>query len=142
MSLLLEIFVPGRPRTKGSLKVITPRGRKPILIEDHKHSAPWRKAMAAEIRKAGVETQTDAVAITAMFLFERIGATAANLRWPTVNSGVNANGDIDKLIRNLLDAMQDSGLVKDDCQVVSESSTKRWALSSESPGLHLKVFSV
>jgi hypothetical protein len=31
---LAAFHVPGRARTKGSLKVITPRGQKPRLIED------------------------------------------------------------------------------------------------------------
>lgn len=111
------------------MKVITPRGRKPIMVEDHAHSEPWRKRI-----KAAILTQCPGVRfagpvmVRACFSFDRLGPSAQALSWPVVNAGVNANGDLDKLIRNLLDAMQDSGLLADDCMVVGLTVLKRWSL--------------
>lgn len=142
MSELASFHVPGRPRTKGSLKVITPRGRKPILIEDHKHSEPWRKRIKAAIQSQCVITEPCArpVQVQATFYFERTGPSAQHLHWPVLNAGVNANGDLDKLLRNLLDAMTDSGLILDDCLVVSVHTSKRWATGGQIPGVDVGVY--
>jgi Holliday junction resolvase RusA-like endonuclease len=138
--MIVRFHVAGRARTKGSLKVITPRGRKPILVEDHAHSEPWRKKIRQAIaaQYAGVMF-SDAVRVEADFAFERIGPSAQLLPWPTVNAGVNAHGDIDKLVRNMLDAMQDVKLITDDCMVIHLNVTKRWAFAGESPGIYVEV---
>ena len=134
----------GRPRTKGSMKVITPRGRKPIMVEDHAHSEPWRKMIRAAILKQCPEVQFGdrAVKVTAWFLFAQIGPTAQRLRWPVVNAGVNANGDIDKLTRNLLDAMKDAKLIDDDCYVIGLEVYKSWAAEDQPPGITARVTDV
>lgn len=127
--LLAEMWIPGRPRTKGSLKVITPRGQRPRLIEDHKHSKPWRTKMTNAIRDADTpfaEPYAGPVAVAATFVFERHGVTAKTLPYPTLNAGVNACGDLDKLLRNLLDALQDAAVIVDDAQVCSVGTSKIW----------------
>lgn len=143
MSKLATFHVPGRPRTKGSLKVITPRGRKPILIEDHAHSEPWRKRIKAAILAQCSPIKTIAVpfAMRATFVFAQEGPSAQHLHWPVLNAGVNASGDLDKLLRNLLDAMQDSGLILDDCLWVSGTAAKVWASDSVAPGAYVEVSS-
>lgn len=126
--MITRFEVHGRPRTKGSMKVITPRGRKPIMVEDHAHSEPWRKRIKAAIQAQcpGV-IHPGPVMVRANFSFDRIGPSAQALSWPVVNAGVNANGDLDKLTRNMLDAMQDAGLIVDDCMVVGLTVLKRWS---------------
>lgn len=142
MSKLATFHVPGRPRTKGSLKVITPRGRKPILIEDHAHSEPWRKRIKAAILAQCSPIKTIAVpcAMRATFVFAQEGPSAQHLHWPVLNAGVNASGDLDKLLRNLLDAMQDSGLILDDCLVVQVSTLKTWEVEGITAGVHVEVY--
>lgn len=140
LRVLAEFTVPGRPRTKGSLKVITPRGQKPRLVEDHAHSAPWRKEIVRAIwnqvdRAWDAQPYEGAVFLTVTFLFERKGATALGMAFPMVNAGVNANGDVDKLLRNLQDAMEDAKLIKNDCQVCGVRMIKRWAEPAEAPGI-------
>lgn len=132
--------VAGRPRTKGSMKVITPRGRKPIMVEDHAHSEPWRKRIKAAIltQCSGV-TFPGPVSVGATFVFERLGPSAQILGWPVVNAGVNASGDLDKLIRNLLDSMQDAGMIKDDCMVVELNVIKVWATEHVKSGIVVAV---
>lgn len=130
-TLLAECWIGGRPRSKGSLKVISGRGRKPVMVEDHRHSKPWRTQMTRElkahlIRIKSNEIHTGPVAVAVTFVFERRGPSAQLLPWPTLNAGVNANGDLDKLLRNVLDALTDAGVIADDSQVCKISSEKRW----------------
>lgn len=135
--MIVEFHVAGRPRTKGSMKVITPRGRKPIMIESTTHSEAWRKRI-----KAAIMTQCPGVrfpgpvSVVATFAFEKAGPSARALSWPVLNAGINAAGDLDKLTRNLLDAMEDSGLIVNDCMVVGLDLAKRW---DETPGIHVEV---
>ena len=141
-AFLAEIWIPGRPRTKGSLKVITPRGQRPRLIEDHKHSKPWRVRMTNAIRDADTsfaEPYAGPVAVGATFVFERHGATAKTLAYPTLNAGVNACGDLDKLLRNLLDALQDAAVIVDDAQVCSVGTSKSWGGEA---GVRLSVWTL
>lgn len=123
---LAEIWIPGRPRSKGSLKVISPRGQKPRLIEDHKHSKPWRQQMVKAMRDPQREPYAGPVQVVATFVFERHGVTSKQLLWPTLNAGVNAQGDLDKLLRNLLDALTDARVIVDDSQVCQIGSSKSW----------------
>lgn len=133
-----EFHVAGRPRTKGSLKVITPRGQKSRLIEDHAHSKPWRQRIktAIEVQCPGVVFDGP-VAVSATFGFLQEGPSAQALAYPVVNAGVNANGDLDKLTRNLLDAMEDSGMIVNDCMVVTLAVGKQW--NALMPGIYVTV---
>lgn len=147
--ILASFHVGGRPRTKGSLKVITPRGRRPILTEDHAYSKPWRKTIKQAIQvqipdvlRADYEPISVPICVTARFYFARLGPSARALGWPTVNGGANANGDLDKLLRNLLDAMKDARLISDDSIVVEIRSSKRWAVDCppcQPPGIAVLV---
>lgn len=136
-----ELFVPGRPRTKGSLKVITPRGQKPRLIEDHKHSKPWRQHIAAHLKQAGYAgiAYPGPVTLYAGFIFERHGATAHRLTWPTLSAGVNAHGDLDKLLRNLLDALEDAQVILNDEQVCRVRTSKTFGSQA---GLLISVYAL
>lgn len=148
--ILLAVFVPGHPRTKGSLKVITPRGKRPIMVEDHALSKPWRtkirKTIHAECpayRKLGHVPEAGAVMVTLVFRFERPETgMGVDLPWPIINGGINANGDYDKLLRNVLDALQDAKVIKNDAQVVGSSGIKRWANPGEAAGVEIVVTSV
>ena len=144
---LAEFAVGGRPRTKGSLKVITPRGRRPILTEDHAYSKPWRKAIKVAIQqqipdvlRADHVPIGKPIAVCAWFFFERLGPSARLLDFPVVNAGVNANGDLDKLLRNLLDAMKDARLIADDSLIVDITAYKRWVDEYSNSGIHVKIY--
>lgn len=149
--LILSLYVQGRPRTKGSMKCIGKRGKNPHqLIEDHPHSAPWRKLVQRQIvRHVRAETLgakwepfSGPVLVDTIFYFERLGPSAQLLAYPTVNAGENANGDEDKLRRNILDALEASGLISNDCMVVGHCTagvTKRWAPKNLPPGVQITV---
>lgn len=136
---LISLFVPGRPRTKGSMKCLG--GRSHNMVEQVTESKPWRdkiqRAIVREVRQRLAAEgplldvplpYTGAVIVSAAFSYERPATgVGVDLPYPTIEAGVNANGDVDKLFRNLLDALQGSGLIKNDAQVVQGLPSKRWA---------------
>jgi Holliday junction resolvase RusA-like endonuclease len=142
VSELASFHVAGRPRPKGSMKVISRRGARPVMGEDNPFSGPWRHRMAEAIRAQCVYSEpcTRAVQVHATFYFERVGPTAQLLSWPIIRAGANANADIDKLLRNLHDAMEDSKLIENDCQIVSVHTSKRWATDGQLPGVDVGVY--
>lgn len=142
----VTVWVPGRPRTKGSLKPVHIRsgaGRCRVsLTESGGESEAWKKTMIATIRAAAVCSRWDtAVRVDALFLFEREAAAHQDEvlhPWPTANQ----YGDEDKLRRNVLDALTQSGLIKDDALVLGPSTAlngKRFIRDGEAPGAWIRV---
>lgn len=162
-----RFFVPGRPRTKGSLKPIHVKsgpGRCRVsLVEDHKLSEPWKLEMIRAIHAQCEVTMmpprrvktpegwrmvvdptrgySGPVEVRCAFYFEREQSVNGGLKpssatdWPIVISW----GDLDKLQRNLLDALQQSGLIADDSQVVRIWSAKYWASEASPAGVSCEV---
>lgn len=147
---VLAVFrVDGRPRTKGSLKPITPRGQRTRLVEDHPHSKPWRMKIVRTLRERLPHLadpkhlpHAGPVEVVVTFWFAQEGPTGKALAYPTVNAGAYANGDLDKLERNLNDALEDAGVIENDCQVVRHVSGKRWATGGVAPGVDVVVYAL
>jgi Holliday junction resolvase RusA-like endonuclease len=83
-----------------------------------------------------------AVEVRAEFLFERETGADGKIKpssdtpWPSSIVW----GDVDKLERNLLDALTQSGLIEDDRLVVAIQSRKRWvADATETAGVRCIV---
>lgn len=138
-----SIFVAGRPRTKGSLKPVhvkLGRGRCQVsLREDSAESTAWLRTMVAGIREQcgitvtrvgdgwqrtdGGQPWTGAVNVTAAFLFEREPS------WPSHQTEYPTSrdiGDVDKLLRNLNDALTYSRLIEDDSLITGCTGRKYW----------------
>lgn len=138
-----EIWVPGRARTKGSLKpVVSGRGSGRIkvgLVESGEYSKPWKNTMIREIRaQVGPENcvhYDGPVRVICAFLFAPEGFELDACGWPVAIE----YGDVDKLERNVLDALTQSGLIKDDKLVVILESVKRFALRGEVAGVRIGV---
>jgi Holliday junction resolvase RusA-like endonuclease len=128
---LLDIFVSGRPVTKGSLApILGKNGRYHGMKEDHADSKPWRKRVVNVIRQAGPREPFDgAVDIYLVFRLERRVSVRGG--WVPSHQAAHPQtrdtGDADKLERNILDALQDARVITDDCRVTDLSSRKRWA---------------
>lgn len=145
---VLALWVPGRSRTKGSLRPAGRPGQRVRLIEDHSHSKPWRetiqRALVREVRDRYGEGWTPIahpVLVDAVFHFARLGPTAQTMAYPCVNAGIYANGDEDKLRRNVLDALEGAGVLADDCWVVGSVTggpRKMWA-DERGPGVQITV---
>jgi hypothetical protein len=140
----VTVFVPGRPRTKGSLKPVHRKlgpGRCTVsLTESGQYAAAWKNEMITGIRAACVADRFPGLVVVDLtFLFERLAGTDDELRAPTRVSGTYAHGDVDKLERNALDALTQSGLILDDSLVVGGRKIKRWAVGDERPGVLIEV---
>jgi Holliday junction resolvase RusA-like endonuclease len=97
---MIHTWIPGHPRTKGSLDE---------RHQDTPLSKKWRQMMAYALdraRRAEVITAGAAVAVRAVFFL------------PTGDPTMPQCGDLDKLARNLLDAGTDATVYADDVQVV------------------------
>jgi Holliday junction resolvase RusA-like endonuclease len=140
---VLRIFIPGHPVPKGSMApIINKQGRFCGMREDNPDSKPWRQAMVSHLRRAGLAGQllTDPVAVTLTFhvqqkTTERTGAVWKSHDVP--HPQAHDIGDLDKHIRNVLDALQPAkdskegaAVIKDDSQVVELVAGKTWAAES------------
>lgn len=115
----LRFVAYGGPKTKGSLKHVG-HG---VLVEDHKSSKPWREAVkwAALEAIAAREGTGDPFAMLSgpvevhvVFSFPKPkNAEKSGVARPCTRT----SGDVDKLQRNLLDALGDAYVFADDSQV-------------------------
>lgn len=147
MTIRHEIVVTlgGTPVGKGSLKCVGRRGaRNHVLIEDNPRTEAWRTEVCRAVRAAiSVEDMTaekgEPVGVEITTTLPRpaghygTGRNASALRtaapeFPTAHG----TGDVDKLARLILDALQDSGIVEDDAQIVEILSRKVFL---DGPGL-------
>lgn len=137
--VLAEVFVPGRPRPKGSMRCM---GANHHMEEDNPDSKPWRRMMAAALVRdrdrrrvgmvRGVERYPYEVDVSIVAFFPEGGPTP---------------GDVDKLARNVLDALQDSvsgspAVLADDAQVVGLLSERTWVSDEYNQGVWIRVTTV
>lgn len=155
----VRVFVPGRPRTKGSMRPVHVKmgpGRCRVsLTESGEHSIAWKKTMIKALRAECLcAAWPGAVVVDTFFRFD---ASAGQERkrgaalhegetwpgrpdlWPVESAGAYAHGDEDKLRRNVLDALTQSGLIADDCLVVGGSTMKRFTMAGEEQGVVIDV---
>lgn len=135
---MIVFHVHGEPAAQGSKRGFV-RGGKIVMVEQLAKSRPWRDS----VRAAAVDAMdgatngrlafkgaliTGPVRVTAIFTFTRpkshyrTGKHAGELR-PNAPRHVTRSPDLDKLLRNLGDAL--SGVViRDDSQIASWHATK------------------
>jgi Holliday junction resolvase RusA-like endonuclease len=152
---ILATFVPGIPRSKGSLSPQAVRGGGGRLtgrtrLVDSPQSKKWRRTMAKHVAAlwSPAEPVAGPVAVSAAFYFDRADyLVRADSPWPD-HPHV---GDLDKLVRNLLDALQvddsgegnGAGVFADDRQVVELVETRKvWAGPRQVAGVAIRVFAL
>lgn len=141
--MIVEFWCPGNPKTKGSMDHIG-GGR---MRENVKGSSDWRKLMAERARAAYQTPHRHGPLAMPYALGVQVKALAYLTPPPSVaKRGLlvcdewlrsKGSGDVDKLARNLLDALVDAGVLVDDAQVISLCIDK--AISMERPGIHVRV---
>lgn len=160
--VLLAAKAGGRPRTKGSLKTYCMKDRRhTIRIEEQvAESGAWRRTVARALREAQLEQHgrllkyEGPVEVRLVFFMPREQSVNGGpipthaTEWPTAITV----GDIDKLTRNVLDAMltptkradfaKCSALLADDSQVVLLSVGKFWVPEDSEPGVQILVLTV
>lgn len=126
----------GEPQPKGSMKCIGARGSSNHqLIEDNKDSGSWRdhiRTMAARpsvVGEGAAEHQAVMLEITSTLPRPKThygtGRNAHAIKasapsWPTKHG----TGDVDKLARLVLDALEDAHVLTNDAQVVEVRTYK------------------
>jgi len=114
------------------------------MIEASKRVKPWRAAVAAEAELAS-EQITGACAVSIVFRFCRPKGhfkTNGDLRDSAPKHCIVKRNDIDKCIRSTLDGLVQSGLLVDDCIVVTINAEKRYCVGSEPPGALIDVMAL
>lgn len=116
----LTFTVFGVPKAKGSMKHVG-HGR---MVEQLAGSKPWREAVkwaaleaiaAREGTGDPFATLSGPVVVEVVFCFAKPKSAPKSRRiWPITRS----SGDVDKLLRNVLDALVDAAVMGDDSQVV------------------------
>lgn len=131
--LSLSVWVPGHPRTKGSLN---PQHRRDgsVRMVDTEESRRWRRVMTLAVR-AEIQAQR------ARYIIDR--PVMVRLAFYTPNDPTHPYaGDLDKLERNVLDALTGSAFT-DDRFVVKIDSVKVHALGTHhGPGVMIEVWEV
>lgn len=113
------------------------RNRAHTLMESGEWAVPWKNTMIRALRREIAVWELAhgsrwmpcglPVEVRAAFFFEReLDTPSFATPYPTGKTF----GDLDKLDRNLLDALTQSTLIGDDSQVVRIVSEKRWAPES------------
>lgn len=113
------IIVYGRPRPKGSMRSFG-KGR---MVEQVEGSGDWRANVYGAARRVKLNTGWTYPRPTAVEVYVKLffdPPQAKHPRRPTTRT----SGDIDKLLRNILDALTDAGVVQDDSQVVKVGAEK------------------
>lgn len=124
-----SLFIPGIPASKGSYRPITGRSRttgKPVtrLIPMDKKERPWRDHVRDTILSHEHPTipHDSYVTVETTFYLPRPKTIPPHKRkHPTVKP------DIDKLQRALYDAITETHIWHDDCQITDVISHKRYA---------------
>lgn len=152
--ILTAFFRPGRPRTKGSLHAFCTRGKahKVRITEETKDSSLWRAQMAkaAQVdmldRHKTLLNWSGPVGLVATFLFaptaEVSGGQLTGSVIPSHRTPFPTDihlGDLDKLMRNLGDALQDAHVIADDSLIVSEVIKKIWCPLGQAPGVMVEL---
>lgn len=146
MNKILDLWVPGRPRTKGSLKDVGGIGANSGRLADTPQSKAWRRKIVDTVipeiadatvvggrtrwklrggwPKAGVP-----IVVRCEFYYVKVGETDQPIgrQW----------GDLDKLLRNVFDALQDAKVYQDDAQVTQVQASKAYG---ESEGARIVVW--
>lgn len=122
---MITLNIPGRPRTKGSMRHVG-KGR---MIEGNPHSSTWRADVRAAAMAQGCTAGEHAYSVEVRCWFKRPhNHRRANgeLKPGSPRFPHGRVGDVDKIARNVLDAL--AGVVwHDDSQVVNVTASKAWA---------------
>lgn len=123
LSSEIVVTIPGHPKPKGSLKCIGGRGgRGHVLIEDNPGTKEWRNTVAGWIVSRVHSTADKGQALGAEVTLTIERPKSVKRTYPTSRSSY----DVDKLLRLILDALQDTPLLPDDAQICEVTARKAY----------------
>ena len=128
--------VEGEPIPKGSWRTAQRRGRK-VFFPDNPRSIPWEQHVKLKARLAwkGRTMTTGPVILDLAFTLPRPASHLARISTPAeivLARGApeyptpHGSGDLDKLVRGVMDAMTGE-IYKDDAQVIAFRTSKKYA---------------
>lgn len=138
----IATHVAGIPRPKGSMRVVDRQGH---MQEDNPRSKPWRQQVVSHLERftnfgndeAGGFPIPGPVEVRLVFMFDR-PKSSKNDHPVTMSVG-----DVDKLSRNILDAMQDAKVYHNDSQVIRLIAEKCYVIDGfDTPGVEIAVTEV
>lgn len=118
----------GEPAPKGSMIARQLKGGRTIVVEDNARTKPWRRIIEREAPAWFPEKPSahQPLKLTLVFGVTRTAA-AADRTHPAVRAKQGVGGDLDKLVRLALDALESCGVLTDDAQVVGLVASKEYA---------------
>jgi crossover junction endodeoxyribonuclease RusA len=138
---IISVDVVGVPVAQGSLK----RTAFGVIYSNDKELKSWRQdVMTYLIAAKPKDWDIDcAFSVSCEFRFMRPKShygTKGTLR-PAAPRYKTTKSDTDKLIRSIGDSIQQSGLVRDDSQIIHWAASKRYCEPGESPGASITLSS-
>lgn len=133
----------GEPAPKGSLAGrVNPKNPKHVIItEDANRNRPWRRAIekAAPIHITERPDTHQPLKVVLLFGVTRTQA-ARDRDYPSTQSAQKVGGDLDKLVRLVLDALESCKVLINDAQVVEIEASKVYAdTCMKAPGLYCRI---
>ncbi len=143
---VVEFRVFGLPAPQGSKRHLG----NGIMVESSKKVRPWRQdVMATSGREYKGEVITSPVRLEIDFFFPRPKSHYRTGKYSDLlkadaplYASSHGQGDLDKLLRSTIDSLSfvtGGCVIRDDCLVVSISSTKQYANEVSPPGAAIKV---
>lgn len=130
-----QTFIPGRPKPQGSKTQGVGRNGKPFMREDNAGTKPWRKRMVEALQDAS--GQPLAVFDSAVWVRLRFVFLRPKSHMPDSLPTSKLLGDVDKLTRNVLDALTQAGVITDDKFVVKLRDVEK--VYGPNPGVHIEI---
>jgi len=129
MSDEAEFYIAGIPKPQGSMRHVG-RGR---IIHSSPQLLPWRDLVWTTIMAQQPQPFDGPVSV-------RLGIFLPALKKPKHQLPITRSaGDIDKHARTILDALQLSGIIADDSQVVDLKVSKRYAENIPGVSIHIRA---
>jgi Holliday junction resolvase RusA-like endonuclease len=146
-------FIEGHARPKGSLKpqIVRGGGGRPTgkvrMVESSTDGPVWRRTVAEHVEGLGWARIDGPCVVEMIFWFDPTSVGHQLASFDEDDYPIHPHiGDLDKLVRNVLDALQDAGAYGNDRQVVGfgRDTCKRWARPwfGEIAGLALAMWPV
>lgn len=130
-----SFFVPGVPAPQGSKSQGIGRNGKPYMREDNPRTKPWRTVVVRALQDdhgKPLVVFDSAVWVSLRFVFVR-----PKSHKPTTLPTSRQLGDVDKLTRNMLDALTQSGVLTDDSYVLRLRDVEK--VYGPNPGVHIRI---
>lgn len=130
----MKIRIYGTPAPQGSKTAIVRNGRA-IMFESSKKLPEWRETilMGATIARSEHGGQTILGPVTVHMTFHMPRPKSTSRRYP------NSAPDLDKLIRAVGDALQESEVLANDGQIVTLVAHKVYAESNTYAGVEIEI---